>query len=297
MCVCVYVYVVGSSPYTVDPRDISMEEDAEAPLEIIQIEASQANKYMYTYNGTHIYMYTYNGTHIYMYTYNGTHIYMYTYNGTHIYMYIQLAAQVPGEGDFGDGVLVDNGPLPTLNWSGDSVAGGVGDYSSDSAGVGGCGERVGEGEGGEREEEEQGELDSVLLFDECTDSFQLFNGKEDEVQNYYGWSKCYLTLILLQHIRTDQHAPEAQGTPVLQPILDTNADPIQPSLAPRGRVGCRVRRRLAFDAEIKCESSVIKDNMATVQTTLRDKHTVSNRLASNTYHPCHAASGYIHVIQ
>ena len=170
MCVCVYVYVVGSSPYTVDPRDISMEEDAEAPLEIIQIEASQANKYMYTYNGTHI------------------------------YMYIQLAAQVPGEGDFGDGVLVDNGPLPTLNWSGDSVAGGVGDYSSDSAGMGGRGERVEEGE--EREAEEQGELDSVLLFDECTDSFQLFNGKKDEVNDYYGWSKCSLTLILLQHIYT-----------------------------------------------------------------------------------------------
>ena len=288
MCVC--VYVVGSSPYTVDPRDISMEEDAEAPLEIIQIEASQANKYMYTYNGTHI------------------------------YMYIQLAAQVPGEGDFGDGVLVDNGPLPTLNWSGDSVAGGVGDYSSDSAGMGGRGERVEEGE--EREAEEQGELDSVLLFDECTDSFQLFNGEKDEVNDYYGWSKCSLTLILLQHICTDQRAPEAQGTPVLQPVLDTNAapeaqgtpvlqpvldtnaapeaqgtpvlQPVQPSLAPRGRVGCRVRRRLAFDAEIKCKSSIIKDNMANVQTILRDKHTVSNRLASDTYH---AARGYIHVIQ
>ena len=43
---------------------------------------------------------------------------------------------------------------------------------------------VGEGvrrEMGEQEKEEGGEKDSVLLFDEKTDSFQLFKENEDKV--------------------------------------------------------------------------------------------------------------------
>lgn len=59
-----------------------------------------------------------------------------------------------------------------------SLVGGVGDYSSDSAGV-----QPGSGEG-ELEEEVQGEMDSVLLFDEKTDSFQLFREGEDRVGSW-----------------------------------------------------------------------------------------------------------------
>lgn len=58
-----------------------------------------------------------------------------------------------------------------------SLVGGVGDYSSDSAGV---------QPGNELEEEVQGEMDSVLLFDEKTDSFQLFREGEDKVGSWSG---------------------------------------------------------------------------------------------------------------
>ena len=70
-----------------------------------------------------------------------------------------------------------------------SVVDGVGDYSSDSAGTGGGqqermegeggGERGGDGEGGK-----EGEMDSILLFDEKTDSFQLFNEGDGKVNIY-----------------------------------------------------------------------------------------------------------------
>ena len=64
-----------------------------------------------------------------------------------------------------------------------SFVGGAGDCSSDGSMVGtGV---VGEGEMGEEEKEEGGEKDSVLLFDEKTDSFQLFKENEDKVCIYW----------------------------------------------------------------------------------------------------------------
>ena len=41
-----------------------------------------------------------------------------------------------------------------------------------------------------------------------------------------------------------------------------------------GARGRRVRRKLAFDQLIKTKSTAIKDNINSVHTTLRDKHTV-----------------------
>ena len=59
----------------------------------------------------------------------------------------------------------------------------MGDCSGDSsAGLDG-GVQPGSGEGG-REVEEQGQMDSVLLFDEKTDSFQLYKEDEGEVTGH-----------------------------------------------------------------------------------------------------------------
>ena len=59
----------------------------------------------------------------------------------------------------------------------------MGDCSSDGSVVGTTG-TAGEGvrkEMDEEEKEEGGEKDSVLLFDEKTDSFQLYKENEDKV--------------------------------------------------------------------------------------------------------------------
>ena len=42
---CVHA-IVGGSPYTADPRDISMEEDAETPLETLQLQVINPDTYM-----------------------------------------------------------------------------------------------------------------------------------------------------------------------------------------------------------------------------------------------------------
>ena len=60
-----------------------------------------------------------------------------------------------------------------------NIYSGVGDYSSDSAGVGAS--RMDEDELGEGGEEK---MDSVLLFDEKTDSFQLYKENGDKVDKY-----------------------------------------------------------------------------------------------------------------
>ncbi|CAI7999682.1 hypothetical protein GBAR_LOCUS2763, partial [Geodia barretti] len=73
--------------------------------------------------------------------------------------------------------MMEDAPMPSLN-SSDSMSmyGGMGDMSCDSVGRG-------EEERGkvlvkeeeEEEEDREGETDRVLLFDEQTDSFQLYN--------------------------------------------------------------------------------------------------------------------------
>ena len=55
VCVCVCLVTVGGSPYTADPKEISMEEETETPLETLQIQANLSRLCMwYTYNKTFV---------------------------------------------------------------------------------------------------------------------------------------------------------------------------------------------------------------------------------------------------
>lgn len=81
-----------------------------------------------------------------------------------------------------------------------------------------------------------------------------------------------------------QHqAQQKVETPLLPPQPNADSpDYVRPASPLMETHAKRVRRKLAFDVNIKTKSSAIKHNMATVETTLRSKRAVSN-LANSLY--------------
>ena len=134
---------------------------------------------------------------------------------------------------------------------------------------------------GEREEEREEGTDSVLLFDEKTDSFLPYKESQEDKVYIHSTLLMHYIILSLSFVSPIQQPMKAEhGTPVSEPamrMLDAGTRHNQIQGRGRPAAGKRVRRKLAFDALIKTKSSSTKENISSAHTILRDKHTVGTQ--------------------